>query len=220
MTQGASPYNPLDKMNLGKSVAQALLEQAVIKLSETGELRGAGVYTIYYAGPFPAYDFVAAQNRNGEFGRPIYVGKAIPKGGRKGGISADAGKGTALRDRLRQHAASIEQATNLELGDFHCRCLVVDDIWIPLGENMLIEIFQPIWNIVIDGFGNKDPGNRRATQYRSPWDVLHPGRLFAEKLADGGIAPEDVVRKLEKHFAGLPVAAIRDRDDEDGDEDD
>ncbi|MBL8260560.1 MAG: Eco29kI family restriction endonuclease, partial [Candidatus Competibacteraceae bacterium] len=45
----------------------------------------------------------------------------------------------ALRDRLRQHATSIDQAENLELGDFHYRCLVVDDIWIPLGENMMIE---------------------------------------------------------------------------------
>lgn len=215
MTQDTSPYNPLDKMNLGKSVAQALLEQAVIKLSDTGELRGAGVYAIYYTGPFPAYQPMAAQNRGSEFVRPIYVGKAIPKGGRKGGISADASQGTALRDRLRQHAASIEQATNLELGDFHCRCLVVDDIWIPLGENMLIEIFQPIWNIVVDGFGNKDPGNRRATQYRSPWDVLHPGRLFAEKLTSGGITPDALIRKLENYFAGLSIPSISDQDLED-----
>jgi hypothetical protein len=40
----------------------------------------------------------------------------------------------------------------------------------------MIEQFRPIWNLVIDGFGNKDPGKRRATQYRSLWDVLHPGR--------------------------------------------
>lgn len=220
MTASAMPYNPLDKMNLGKSVAQALLGQAVVAMTAIEELRGAGVYAIYYTGPFPAYEPVAAQNRSGKCGRPIYVGKATPKGGRKGGIAADASKGTALRDRLRQHAASIEQATNLEPADFCYRCLVVDDIWIPLGENMLIETFRPVWNIVIDGFGNKDPGRRRATQYRSSWDVLHPGRLFAEKLADGGIAPEDVVRKLGNYFAGLPVAAIRDREDEDGDEDD
>ena len=85
---------------------------------------------------------------------------------------------------------------------------MVDDIWIPLGENMLIETFKPIWNIVIDGFGNKDPGNRRATQYRSSWDVLHPGRAFAEKLASGGTTPEEVLRKLERYFAGLPVPPV------------
>jgi hypothetical protein len=104
------------------------------------------------------------------------------------------------------------------LGDFHYRCLVVDDIWIPLGENMLIETFRPVWNIVIDGFGNKDPGNRRATQHRSPWDVLHPGRAFAEKLAHGGITPEDIILKLEKFFAGQPVSLVSDQGDEEGDD--
>ena len=173
---------------------------------------------IYYVGSFPAYEPIVTPNRNGEFWQPIYVGKAIPKGGRKGGITADASKGTALRDRLRQHAASIEQANNLELQDFHYRCLMVDDIWIPLGENMLIETFKPIWNIVIDGFGNKDPGNRRATQYRSSWDVLHPGRAFAEKLAGGGTTPEEALRKLERYFAGLPISSVSIPNDEDEDD--
>lgn len=211
-----TPYNPLDKRNLGKSVAQALLAQGVRAMAGIGEIRGAGVYAIYYTGPFPAYEPVASRNRNGVFGQPIYVGKAIPKGGRKGGIATDMSEGTALRDRLRQHAASIEQAENLALGDFHYRCLVVDDIWIPLGENMVIENFRPIWNVVIDGFGNKDPGNRRATQYRSSWDALHPGRHFAKKLADGVATPESVKSKLAKYFAGLPVPLIRERDDEEG----
>ncbi len=218
MTTSATPYNPLDKMNLGKSVAGALLDQAVVVLSDTTELRGAGVYAIYYKGSFLPYQPVAVQNWNNEFRQPIYVGKAIPKGGRKGGIATDMSTGTALRDRLRQHATSIEQATNLDLGDFYYRCLVVDDIWIPLGENMLIETFRPVWNIVINGFGNKDPGNRRATQHRSPWDVLHPGRSFAEKLANGGITPEDIVRKLEKFFAGQPVSLVSDQGDEEGDD--
>ncbi|MFZ1640936.1 MAG: Eco29kI family restriction endonuclease [Candidatus Contendobacter sp.] len=214
MTEHATPYNPLDKINLGKSVAQALLEQDVRAMTVIGEIQGAGVYAIYYMGPFSAYEPVANKNRDGAFSQPIYVGKAIPKGGRKGGIATDINKGTALRDRLRQHAASIEQADNLEIGDFHYRCLVVDDIWIPLGENMLIETFWPVWNIVIDGFGNKDPGNRRATQYRSSWDVLHPGRFFAKKLADGIATPESVIRKLGKYFAGLPVPLACERDDE------
>ncbi len=29
---------------------------------------------------------------------------------------------------------------------------------------------------------NNDPGGRRATQFRSSWDTLHPGRAWAEKL--------------------------------------
>jgi hypothetical protein len=128
----------------------------------------------------------------GQFAQPIYIGNAIPKGGRKGGFTDDdsAMHGSALRDRIGQHHASIDEASNLKVGDFSFRALVVDEIFIPLGENMLIEQFHPVWNMVIDGFGNKDPGRRRKDQYRSAWDVLHPGRKFADKLGENPIAPE------------------------------
>jgi Eco29kI restriction endonuclease len=204
----SSPYNPLDKTNLGRSVADALMLCPVSPLSKTSHLSGAGVYMIYYSGQFSAYRPIAQKNTNGKFDQPIYVGKAIPKGARKGGLHFDAAKGNAIRDRLRDHANSINQARNLELSDFHFRSLVVDDIWIPLGENMMIEKFKPIWNIVIDGFGNKTPGKRRFTQYRSQWDVLHPGRKFAEHLADSGVTSDFLIDKLAKYFAGEPVALI------------
>jgi hypothetical protein len=113
-----------------------------------------------------------------------------------------------LRDRLRTHANSIDGAENLNVADFQYRALVVDDIWIPLGENMLIEEFKPIWNLIIDGFGNKTPGARRDTQYRSTWDVLHPGRKGFENLADSGLTPETVILRLGEYFAGAPVPQI------------
>jgi hypothetical protein len=203
-----APYNPLDKLNLGRSVAEALLLQPVAPLSRTVDPPGAGVYAIYYTGAFAPYAPVAAENRGGAFRQPIYVGKAVPKGARKGGLTFDASTGQALRSRLRKHATSITEARNLDLADFHFRSIVVDDIWIPLGENMMIEQFQPIWNRVIDGFGNNDPGLRRATQYRSPWDVLHPGRAFATKLADGGMTPETIIARLDAYFAGQIVPLI------------
>lgn len=109
---------------------------------------------------------------------------------------------------MRQHAQTIEQARNLDLDDFQVRSLVVDDIWIPLGENMLIESFQPVWNVVIDGFGNKTPGARRATQYRSPWDVLHPGRTFAEMLAEHPQGAEVFDRRVQDFFAGETVPLV------------
>lgn len=205
---GGGPYNPLDKMNLGRSVAEALLLRPVTPLSQITGLVGAGVYAIYYVGGFIPYQPIADQNRNEEFKQPIYVGKAVPKGARKGGLTFDASTGKALRDRLKQHANSIGEVTNLSLGDFHFRSLVIDDIWIPLGENMMIELFKPIWNLVIDGFGNKTPGIRRVTQYRSSWDVLHPGRRFAANLADGGTTPEMVITRLQAYFAGQAVPLI------------
>lgn len=202
------PYNPLDKLNLGRSVAEALLQRPVAPLAETAGIVGAGVYAIYYTGDFPAYAPVAAKNCGDAFGQPIYVGKAVPKGARKGGLTFDASTGHSLRSRLRKHAASVTEARNLNLADFHFRSIVVDDIWIPLGENMMIEQFHPIWNRVIDGFGNNDPGLRRATQYRSPWDVLHPGRGFAEKLAVGTMTTNTVTERLEAYFAGREVPLI------------
>ncbi|MEO0438386.1 MAG: Eco29kI family restriction endonuclease [Pseudomonadota bacterium] len=210
------PYNPLDKLNLGNSVASALLDARPAPLEDTDGIIGAGVYAIYYTGDFELYAPIAQANRAGQFRQPIYVGKAIPKGGRKGGIGTDAGTGTALRSRLRQHAASVDQADNLSLSDFLYKCLVVDDIWIPLGENMLIENFRPVWNMVIDGFGNKDPGNRRATQYKSSWHVLHPGRSFAYKLADGPTTSSEVQERLVDYFSGKikPSGPVDDGSDE------
>lgn len=175
------PFNPLNKTNLGESVADALLAERV------GPLRpepfvGAGIYALYYVGSFPAYAEIAELNRDGQFQWPIYLGKAVPAGARKGGFGLGAEPGQVLSKRLAEHASSIEQAENLALEDFLCRFLVVEDIWIPLAESLLIEKFQPLWNRVIDGFGNHDPGSRRYNQQRSMWDEMHPGRPWANRL--------------------------------------
>lgn len=208
MTKGKA-YNPLDKINIAKSIETEVLARPADPLSTVDHITGAGVYVIYYTGDFPAYGPVAQANKDGKLTLPIYVGKAIPKGGRKGGLAKDiAAIGRALADRLRQHAASIDEAENLDLADFHVRHLVVDDIWIPLGENMLIETFKPVWNRAIDGFGNKDPGKRRSTQFKSPWDVLHPGRNFAVKLTESPATPELLLQRVEDYFAGRPLTPL------------
>ncbi|MCX6359843.1 MAG: Eco29kI family restriction endonuclease [Armatimonadetes bacterium] len=135
-------------------------------------------------GSFPSYERLAAQNRDDRFGAPIYIGKAIPAGARKGGLGLDVDAGQVLQRRLSEHAESIRQADNLKLEDFSCRFLVVEDIWIPLAESMLIERFRPMWNVMIDGFGNHDPGRGRRRQRRSQWDELHPGRPWARQLLE------------------------------------
>lgn len=162
------PYNPLDKKNLDGSVADAMLESPVHPLGDLEPFTGAGIYAIYYTGDFEA---------------PIYVGKAVPAGARKGNFELDADPGTVLFKRLREHAESVNAAENLRLEDFFCRFLVVDDIWIPLGESLLIAKFAPIWNKLVDGFGNHDPGKGRYQGMRSKWDTLHPGRAWAHKCA-------------------------------------
>jgi hypothetical protein len=197
------PYNPLAKENLGESVANALLRTEVAQLNDVADVVGAGIYAIYYIGPFSLYGPIVTRNAGQRFLQPIYVGKAVPEGARKGGLGFDAGSGTSLRARLRDHATSIRQ-TDLQLSDFYYRALTVDDIWIPLGENVLIERFQPLWNRVIDGFGNKTPGKRRATQQRSSWDALHPGRKFVQELslAPHPLSVEQIAAKVTDFFAG------------------
>ncbi len=50
------------------------------------------------------------------------------------GSNLELAAGKALHKRLKEHAESVKTAENLEINDFYYRFLVVDDIWIPLGE--------------------------------------------------------------------------------------
>lgn len=197
------PFNPLDKRNLGQSVAEALLNQPV-QMLPPDPFEGAGVYAIYYTGNYSAYKPIAIKNRNDRFEAPIYVGKAVPKGARKGGLGWDAPAGKVLFNRLLEHAKSIQEATNLKSEDFRSRYLVTDDIWIPLGESLVIEMFKPLWNQQIDGFGNHDPGSGRYNQQRSPWDVLHPGRSWAMKCRDNAKTEASLLQSIAEFLESLP----------------
>lgn len=177
-----SQYNPLAKANLGKSVAEALLDSQLHQLGAVQQFTGAGIYVIYYHGDFPAYRSMAERNAD-EAEWPIYIGKAIPSGGRKGAAVFEEITGFHLWGRLKEHADSIRATENLAIDDFRCRYLIVDDIWIPLGETLLIGAFRPVWNVWLEGFGNHDPGAGRYAGQRPKWDVLHPGRSWALKCA-------------------------------------
>jgi len=206
------PYNPLDKLNLARSIAEALLAKAPEPLSKIAPSPGAGVYVIYYTGPHELYTPIARSNRGDQFDWPIYVGKAIPKGGRKGGLMKDAATGNSLVSRLGQHASSVTEAENLELADFFYRSLVIEDIWIPLGENILIEQYKPIWNLSVDGFGNKDVGQGRAGQARSSWDVLHPGRRVVEKQGPGKKTEDEIRDGVGVYYTRSKPTHILDRE--------
>jgi hypothetical protein len=199
------PYNPLDKRNLGASVAEALLESDAQPLGSISAFVGAGIYGLYYLGAFPCYQRLAARNRDGGFAAPIYIGKAVPAGARKGGFGLDAPPGTTLFNRLSEHADSISVAENLDIQDFFCRLLLVDDIWIPLGESLLISKFAPVWNTQIDGFGNHDPGNGRYNGMRPRWDVLHPGRGWAAKCQQRPETPTEIAAIVERYLQIMPA---------------
>jgi hypothetical protein len=209
----AEVYNPLDKSNLGKSVADALLKQPVHALDAIPPFEGAGIYVLYYRGPFPAYAPIAAANA-AEARWPIYIGKAIPSGGRKGASLSASARGTSLCKRLTEHRDSlreVEQGSgSLRVEDFQARYLTVDDIWIPLGESLLIARFRPVWNIALDGFGNHDPGKGRYEGLRPLWDHVHPGRGWATKCAVRSESMEEMSSKLADYLAAHPVRAETD----------
>lgn len=189
-------FNPLDKRNLGKSVVDALLTRPEKPLGGLKKFLGAGVYAIYYRGGFAPYALLSALNQ-AEGIMPIYVGKAIPQGGRKGtalDISLDS---TAIWKRLQEHAESIQSVESLDLSDFTYRSLTVDDVWIPLGEAFLIQKFKPLWNLVVEGFGNHTPGAARFSGKKPLWDELHPGRLWAANCQPPKHPHAEILKKVE-----------------------
>lgn len=202
-----TPYNPLSTPNLAASVGEALLERPVNALENLPQFEGAGIYAIYYTGDFPAYEAISKANKEGEFRWPIYVGKAIPSGARKGGGSGAVGR--VLWSRLREHCDTVVAAENLRVSDFHCRFLVVEDIWIPLTESLLIAKFAPIWNRLIDGFGNHDPGAGRYQGMRPRWHVLHPGISWAPKCAERPETAEQIETEIEAYLRTAPEPPAR-----------
>lgn len=135
---------------------------------------GAGVYALFYTGDFPPYGPVESPDAT----RPIYVGKAEPAGGRKGGARGAAAVGAELYGRIIDHITSIRAVSNLRVEDFLCRYLIVVPLWIRMVERFLIEEHRPIWNGCLDGFGLHDPGAGRSPIV-SWWDAMHPDRPAA-----------------------------------------
>ncbi len=184
------PYDPLNYQNLARNVVRALMDQPYEPLPPSRSFSGVGVYALYYTGALDYYQSVGNEDT------PIYVGSAVPAGKRKG-AKAIVETGHALYSRLMHHAKSITQTRNLSLSDFRCRYLVVVPVWIGLAERFLIEHYQPIWNTMVDGFGNHDPGSGRKNMKRPRWDILHPGRSWAKKLK-AIESPDDIINKLKR----------------------
>ena len=183
-------YDPLTYDNLMAGLAAHFeqLPQRPLATIADANVEGPGVYALFYAGRLPVYAALASSEM------PIYVGKAVPPGSRKG-TGADAGN-PALRRRLREHSRSIESAANLDVAEFVCKHMAVVPVWITLAERFLIQHYKPVWNLCLDGFGDHDPGRGRRNSQRSWWDTLHPGRSWAKDLI-GRDAEEAEVKVME-----------------------
>jgi len=201
MTETMKPYNPLEKKSLANSIVARLLTQPP-QVLDAAPFSGAGIYVIYYTGNFPLYEPISSANKS-ELRHPIYVGQAIPKGSSRGAGGLDTVHGKELSKRLAEHAKSISE-THLKLDDFRCRSLAVDEVFISLGETMLISHYQPVWNVVTVGFGNHPPGGGRKDALRPYWDILHPGRAWAAKLR-ASKSRHELEEMVRNHFAQFPI---------------
>lgn len=159
---------------------------------------GTGVYALYYIGGYELYSQIAALNRE-ICVQPIYVGKAVPKGWRT--VRMANAEDSTLCHRLREHSNSIRQGANLHIEDFRCRFMILKGMesnLISTAEAELIRRYTPLWNTVVDGFGNHDPGSGRYNQAKSEWDVLHSGRAWAERLTGKSPSLENVQAKIKR----------------------
>ena len=176
-------FDPLSYKNLGASIARALDEQPLEILDNLPRFDGAGIYALYYSGFFEAYEPLAKMNREKPGSWAIYIGKADADATRKADpTAAPAEVGPKLWSRLQNHRKSIEAAVNLDPRDFLIRRLVVSPTWVPLAESIALRLHSPVWNSVLDGLGNHDPGKRRYDGLKPRWDHLHPGRPWADKM--------------------------------------
>ena len=110
-------WNPLIYENLMAGTVAHFEKQERIPLESVAGVQGPGIYALYYEGAMAEYRPIA------DGARPIYAGKAVPKGSRTGG-ELDIGH-PALRNRLKEHARSVEQVGNLDIKDFSCRVLAI-----------------------------------------------------------------------------------------------
>jgi Eco29kI restriction endonuclease len=164
---------------------------------------GTGVYAIYYTGKNQLYSRYADLNRL-SYDYPIYVGKAVPSGWRKSRTIDKLGQQKSeLYMRLAEHTRNINVGDGLDRSDFSCRFVIFEGAgsdMISTIESALIKLNMPLWNTAVDGFGNHTPGNGRFAQAKSDWDVLHPGRDWAQKCTGKHKSLEQILSQVSNHL--------------------
>lgn len=194
-------FDPLDYDNLGASIARALDARPVENLSDLKSFDGAGIYALYYSGEFPAYAELAKANIAEPGSWAIYIGKADAENARKGDPDqVNRPVGNKLFNRVKKHRASIDSTINLSVDDFQVRTLAVAPTWIPLAEVVAIRLHNPVWNVLVDGLGNHDPGAGRYKGMRPRWDTVHPGRAWAEKLVGREESSSDIQQDIVSYL--------------------
>ena len=203
-------FDPADPKAIGRMVSIALLAQPLVALADVQPAYGSGVYAIYYRGGHSLYAGISGSET------PIYVGKADPA---NDDASTTREQGAKLTARLLEHAGTIGTAESyagklpshlsaINLADFVCRRLVCATNAQLVAEKHLIRTFWPIWNSETKAcWGMSKHGDAATTRAnkRSPWDVVHPGRLWAldGRLADS-LTPGEIAKRIAATLERVP----------------
>ncbi len=204
-------FDPADPKAIGRMVSIALLAQPVVPLRKIRPSYGSGVYAIYYQGDHPLYAAISRSET------PIYIGKADPA---TDDASTAREQGPKLTARLLEHAGTIETAEQyaphlpqhlspIRLDDFACRKLVCATNAQLVAEKHLIRTFWPLWNSETKAcWGMSKHGDAAKTRAnkRSPWDVVHPGRVWAldARLVDS-LTPQQIGQRIDATLQKVPA---------------
>ena len=190
-------FDPTDPRLIGYFVALALIAQARKPLSGVGRFYGSGVYAIYYVGDVPLYQPISGTET------PVYVGKADPDGQPRSVIE----QGTKLADRLNEHAKNIDKVEGIDIKDFEYRALAVQSGYQAAAEAHLIKLFRPVWNNetkILFGIGKHGDAASTRANNKSPWDTIHPGRVWAAGNREGK-SIEAIQADVGRHFASARI---------------
>ena len=193
------PYmlDPSNPATFAELIARNLVFQPMRGLSDVigSKFYGSGVYAIYYHGNFETYAQISKTDH------PIYTGKSSPAAG----STSAKEQGIKLHGRLKEHAKSIDEVTNLEVSDFSCRFLVVATGWEKAAEHNLIGHYQPVWNKeskVCQGFGKHGDSASTRKNSRSAWDTIHMGRSWAMSAANkpNEKSEDQIKQEIRRHL--------------------
>ncbi|MBF0178239.1 MAG: Eco29kI family restriction endonuclease [Magnetococcales bacterium] len=196
-------YRNDDLIELVKDAVRFFNGTPVHTLPPPENFTGTGVYALYYTGKCNYYERYAQLNRLA-YSHPIYVGKAVPKGWRQARTSdIPSQQSNELYRRLMEHSRNIEHGSGIEIDEFMCRFAIFEATgsdMIGTIEAALIKINMPLWNTMLDGFGNHDPGKGRYQQSKSEWDVIHPGREWANRCQGVTRNKEQILSDIRNHM--------------------
>ena len=208
-------YDPLSTPEVQRTIRRYFdeLDDIARPLGAVLPFEGAGLYALYFA-PTPKTNSPddSAKHSQDDAEReayrryrdlyapiahttvPIYVGQALS-------LSSSTGKASnrkPLYSRLNDHRESITRGKGLSIDDFVVRCLLMPDVHIALGEAALIQAYQPVWNVVLRGFGSHVQGGNRSSR-PGAWDTLHDRGRGTDSKPSG--STKDWIDKVTKHFA-------------------